>query len=286
MFKPKVLILGSSGMLGHQLYFFLSQNSNFQLFDISKSMKLTNNTSLYDIKESFFLNYILKLKPDFIINCIGILIKESINNPDEAIYINSYLPHKLVKIANEIKATLVHLSTDCVFSGKRGSYKETDHRDGDDIYALSKILGEVLDNNHLTLRTSIVGPEIRKKNEGLFDWFMKQKTNIFGYTKVFWSGVTTFELSKAIMWSINNKITGLYHVTNNLPISKYELLLLFNKYSKKNLEIIPDDKIVSDKTFIDTKNFLDYKIPSYDDMISVMVNNIFKNKVLYPHYNL
>ena len=168
----------------------------------------------------------------------------------------------LCRIANEIDSRLIHISTDCVFSGHKGGYTESDYRDGQGAYALTKILGEVIDDNNLTLRTSIVGPEIKVKGEGLFHWFMSQEGKIQGFTQAIWSGVTSIELAKIIIHSINQNLTGLYHISNNTSISKFELLQLFKKYSKKNIEIEPFNGEVINKSLIDTRLTLDYKIPT------------------------
>lgn len=285
-YKTRVLILGSSGMLGHQLYFYLKDNSNFELFDISKKNKIRNETELINVSDHFFEKYIRELRPNYIVNCIGLLVRESNFDNENAIIVNSLTPHKIFRVASDIGATLIHLSTDCVFSGKKGSYKEDDFRDGEDFYALSKILGEINNPSHLTLRTSIIGPEIRKQGEGLFHWFMTQEGIVQGYKNVIWSGVTTFELAKIIKWSIDNKLTGLHHVTNNSSINKYELLLLFQEYTQKQIKIIPYKNKVSDKSLLNTKNNLNYQIPSYEFMVKEMIKAILDKKELYLHYKI
>lgn len=283
--KHRVLILGSSGMLGHQLFYYLKDNSDFELFDISKKNKIRNETELIDVSDQFFEKYIKEIKPHYIINCIGLLVRESNSDYENAIKINSLLPHKIVRIAKDIGSTLVHLSTDCVFSGKKGNYEENDLRDGQDFYALSKILGEINDPNHLTLRTSIIGPEIRKKGEGLFHWFMAQENTIYGYKNVIWSGVTTYELAKIIKWSIDHRLVGLYHITNNSSINKFQLLTLFQKHTNKQIKIIPYEDRVSDKSLLNTKKNLNYQIPSYENMVRDMIK-IIKDKKLYYHYKI
>ena len=216
---------------------------------------------------------------------MGILIEQSEADPENAIYLNSYIPQKLAKLSNENNYKLIHISTDCVFSGdKKNPYIETDEKDGMSIYGKTKSLGEVIDKKNLTLRTSVVGPELNNNGEELFHWFMSQSKSISGYTKAFWSGVTTLELAKAVRWAIDNNITGLYHVTNNDIISKYELLKLFKKFTNKNIEIKPIEGIDINRSFVDTRRLLNYKIPSYEKMISDMVNNINKNRSLYSQY--
>jgi dTDP-4-dehydrorhamnose reductase len=199
------------------------------------------------------------------------------------------LPHQLKKISKNIGAKLIHISTDCIFSGNKGGYIETDAKDAKDgkgVYSQTKKLGEIEDDANLTLRTSIIGPELKNNGEGLFHWFMNQQGEISGYTKAIWSGVTTLELAKAVKWSIDNNITGLYHVTNNSSISKYDLLQLFQKYTKKNINIKPFDGKKVDKSFIDTRLLIDYQIPSYDQMISNMVRLITDKRILYSKYKI
>jgi dTDP-4-dehydrorhamnose reductase len=281
----RVLVLGSTGMVGHLLCKYLIDNSNFVLFDIARSFKFRNNTNLFDVKnEKDLCEYIKSIKPNYIINCIGVLIRESNTNIENAIYINSYFPYMLKKFAGQINSRLIHISTDCVFSGKKGNYIESDLRDGNDTYAQTKILGEIQDTTNLTLRTSVIGPEIRDSGEGLFGWFMGQEGIISGFEKAIWSGVTTLELAKVIKLSIENELTGLYHVTNNSSISKYELLKLFKKHTQKNIEIKPFNGKSLNKSLIDTRLLLGYKIPSYDDMISEMITFIKDNKSMYPQY--
>ena len=223
------------------------------------------------------------IKPDYIVNCIGVLIGGSNDNIANAIYINSYFPHQLKEIVKKINAKLVHISTDCVFSGKKGNYIEIDEKDGKDIYAKTKALGEVIDDNNVTLRTSIVGLELKTNGEGLFHWFMQQRGTINGFTKAIWSGVTTIELAKAVKWAIENKITGLYHITNNHAISKYDLLNLFKKYTKKDIKIIAVDGRKVNKNFIDTRCEIDYEIPTYDEMIKDMVQ-LLNSTEIYKQY--
>lgn len=272
-------------MLGHQVVHHFLKFSGYEVVDIAFRDKLRGKTIILDVTDNTILKQTIReIKPDFIINCIGVLINGANSNVANAIYINAYLPHLLADIAKTIDAKLVHISTDCVFSGKKGYYSELDEKDGEDIYAKTKALGEIVDDENVTLRTSIIGTELKENGEGLFHWFMMQEGTINGFTKAIWSGVTTLELAKAVQWSIENNIRGLYHITNNKSINKCELLNLFQKYTKKNIEILPVDGKNVDKSFIDTRKELDYEIPSYDEMISNMVQMIKKNKSLYSQY--
>lgn len=273
--KRKILILGSTGMLGHQVVKYFLQFNEYEIVDISFKKKLREETIILDVRNEHLLSEtIINIDPDFIVNCIGLLINSVNNNLTGAIYINSYLPHRLKDIAESINAKLVHISTDCVFSGKKGKYVEDDHRDGEDLYAKTKILGEVIDDSNVTIRTSLIGPELKNDGEGLFQWFMKQSGTIQGFTKAIWSGVTTLELAKGIKWAIDNNVTGLYHLTNNNSINKNELLHLFKKYTKKEIEIRAVDGKNINKSFIDTRKEINYTIPDYDCMVRDMINGL------------
>lgn len=284
--KKKVLVLGSTGLFGHQVFNYLKCNSKYELYNFAYRTALQNDTVILDQrKEEKYLEKIEDISPDFIINCVGVLINGANTNPENAIFLNAYMPHRLARLAKEINAKLIHISTDCVFSGdKDTAYIETDAKDGLGIYAITKGLGEIISDDHLTLRTSIVGPELKDNGDGLFHWFMNQNGTIDGYTKSIWSGVTTLELAKAVQFSMREGITGLHHVTNNSSISKYDLLRLFQKHTQKKISINAVDGKKSDKSFIDTRGQLDYEIPSYDQMISDMVRLIVDNKSLYSHY--
>jgi dTDP-4-dehydrorhamnose reductase len=284
----KVLVLGSSGMIGHQVFNYLKFNSVFELYNISFRKKLQHDSILLDARsEDTFVKCIESISPNYIINCVGVLINSSNSDPENAIFINSYLPHRLSRLADVINAKLIHISTDCVFSGKKGtSYIETDEKDGNGVYAKTKGIGEVISDKHITLRTSVVGPELKSDGEELFHWFMVQSGSISGYTSAIWSGVTSMELAKAVEWSIIENITGMYHITNNTSISKSDLLELFKKHTKKDIDITAVEGNKIDRSFVDTRKLINYKIPSYDEMIWEMVDFISRNRSLYSQYQI
>ncbi len=286
--NKKVLVLGSTGLIGHQIYTYLEKNSHYDLYNISYRKKLKKDTILCDARDEIaFLNIIKEIQPDIIINCIGILIQGSNKNPENALFLNAYLPHRLSRLADEIQAKLIHISTDCVFSGnKQEPYIESDEKDGKDIYAKTKALGEVINKKHLTLRTSVVGPELKDEGEELFHWFMKQKGTIKGFSKSIWSGVSSYELARAVYWAIDKNISGLYHVTNNKSINKYDLLNLFKKYSKKNINIVKLDGRETNKSFIDTRKELDFIIPDYEIMVKEMIEKILQINIEKYSYEL
>ena len=282
--KKKVLVLGSSGLIGHQIYLELL-DKNYPLKGISLNNKIFDSSILLDVREfDNFKKFVKRENPDVIINCIGLLISESEKLPEKSIYLNSLFPHKLKELCNHISSKLIHISTDCVFSGNnKNPYKENDVKNGIGIYSKTKSLGEIITKNHLTIRTSVVGPEISNRNEELFNWFINQKVKIFGYKKSIWSGVTTYELARSIPLFIENNITGLYHLTNNKTIDKYSLLNLFKRFTNKKIQIDEIDGNNIDRSFIDTRNELQLNLPDYETMIDNMIINIKKNK-LYSHY--
>ena len=272
----KVLILGSTGMLGHMLFFYLKKNKKFKIYDLSFRKKLNPKSMICDIQNiSDLEKKINKIKPDVIINCIGIIIQNIENKLSDSIYINAFFPNKLKEIVRPFKTKIIHISTDCVFDGYKGSYFESDNKTAQDTYGLSKSLGEIKDKD-LTLRTSMIGPELKDNGEGLFSWFINQKGEVNGFTESIWGGVTTLVLADIIIKSINENYTGLIHITNGEPISKYDLLnLIKDKFEldKINLKKVSGKK--NDKS-LKTK-FSYFQIPTYEEMILDMKNFIENN---------
>lgn len=264
----KLLILGGKGMAGHVMTSYFMQKPQYDVFYTSRDpndqnslyLDVTNSTKVEEIIES--------IKPDITVNCIGILNDHASNNTKLAFQVNSLLPHQLVKLTERYHGKLIHISTDCVFSGTKGDYTENDIPDGTSVYAQSKQLGEIISDKHLTIRTSIIGPELKEDGIGLFLWFMKQKGKIKGYEKVLWNGVTTLELAKAIETMIQNNVTGLYHLGSEKKVSKFTLLKLIQEtFEKTDVEIIPDSHIVQDRTIKSTRTDFHYPIPTYEEML-------------------
>lgn len=267
MQRKKVLILGATGMAGHIAYYFLKSTNKYEVLNAVFRNKLTEDSIVLDVTNpSDVEQVIVSVNPDIIINCIGVLIKGSKEHPDNAIYINAYFPHLLKRIADACSAKLIHISTDCVFSGKKGQYTETDFPDADDVYGRSKALGEINNNKDLTIRTSIIGPELKSNGEGLFHWFMLQTGDINGYTNAFWGGVTTLELAKALDFVIENKVTGLIHLTNGDRISKFDLLNKFNDIWGKGLIVNPYKGKDVDKSLVKSQ-ILHFSVSSYEQML-------------------
>ena len=266
--KKKILILGINGMAGHVAFRYLQNKQNYQVFGIARNIATTENIFNIDVTNTIDLNKIIQdYQFDYIVNCIGILNHDAESNPSKAIWFNSYLPHFLEEITKHSQSRIIHISTDCVFNGKEGNYSEDGIKNGEGFYAQSKALGEIDNSKDLTIRTSIIGPELKTEGIGLFNWFMHQTGEIKGYTSAIWSGVTTLELAKAIDFAISNPVNGLVHLTNGIPVNKFDLLQLFKKiWNKKELLIKPYDGKVVDKSLNKSKRF-NYQVPSYKQML-------------------
>lgn len=230
-------------------------------------------------------NNIINNKYDCVINCLGILNSDAENNKHTAVLINSYIPHYLSFITENTDTKVIHMSTDCVFSGKVGKYSEQSLKDGETFYDRSKALGEIYNTKDLTFRCSIIGPDMNVNGIGLFNWFMKQEKSISGYTRAIWTGVTTITLAKAMEQALIQGISGIYNLVNNTDISKFDLLGIMNNYFKENRIIINKSEDISvDKSLVNNRKDFDFIVPSYDDMIKNMKEWVNSHKELYPHY--
>jgi len=274
--------MGSFSMLGHIVYKYLVESNKYHVIDTSFPVKKDNSSFLLDATDKNAVEHFIKTeKPDIVINCIGVLIEGSNRDPATAIYLNSFFPHQLSKLLRETGGKLIHISTDCVFSGKKGRYSESDFCDSDDIYGRSKALGEVINDYDLTIRTSKIGPDLNQEGEELFHWFQNQKGQIKGYKMAFWSGVTTLEMAKGIEIAIELGNTGLVHFTNGIPVSKYELLQLFRKiWNRKDIIITESDEIRIDRSLLKSETF-SYQFSSYETMLTELKDYMDKNRELY-----
>lgn len=282
----KVVVLGALGMAGHVMAEYLDQTGDYEVFGIARDEGhyVTHLLDVLDFKK--LESTLMDIQPDIVINCIGVLVSKAHNDISTAILINSYLPHLLAEFGAKITFKLVHISTDCVFSGKDGQYSEKSFKDGDDNYARTKALGEIENDKDLTIRTSIIGPELKINGTGLLDWFFKQSNTIKGYTKAYWSGVTTLELAKATHQMIRQNISGLYQLCPKDKISKYELLKLFAQYWNKEIEILPYNDYKVDKSLVCTRNDFSYPAPTYDSMMQEMRQWMYTYSQYYCHYQI
>jgi dTDP-4-dehydrorhamnose reductase len=277
----KILLLGSDGMLGHVVKTYFEEKG----FEVVCTTRRDDQSPLYfDITNSVTgIDRIVKNeKPDVLINCIGILNRVCEERKALAVLINSYLPHYLDELSEKEGFKFVHVSTDCVFDGEVGGYNEEDFPNAKDTYGKSKALGEVINDRSVTLRTSIVGPDINENGVGLFKWFMDQEGEVGGYDKVIWTGITTIWFAKCMEIAIEKNLTGLHHCVNNDTISKHDLLHLFKEHFDKDIKIGINSEVESKKTLVRTDLSYDFGIPSYDKMVEEMREWVIEHKNLYP----
>ena len=275
----RILILGGDGMLGHQLLRHLAMKHDARVtlrqplaaYAEFSMFQTGNSYPEIDVRDREPLCKTLDdFRPEAVINAVGIIKQQPIAADNIAnIEINALLPHRLALICKETGAKLVHFSTDCVFSGKTGNYRETDPSDPEDLYGKSKFLGEVSERHCITLRTSIIGRELVRK-KSLLEWFMAQRGTVHGYRQVIYSGFTTQEMGRIIEKILLEQpsASGIYHVSS-APISKYELLCLIKKRLRLDIEIVPDDEIRCNRS-LDSTRFrreFNYVPPTWDAMI-------------------
>ena len=275
----RILILGGDGMLGHQLLRDLSRSHDVRV-TLRQDLSVYEKFGLFDKHNSFagvdvrvtdqVLHAFSDFRPGIVINAVGV-VKQRPDGLDAIpnLEINALLPHRLASICGAIKAHLIHISTDCVFSGRRGGYKEDDEPDPIDVYGHSKLLGEVTAPCCMTLRTSIIGRELSRKTS-LLEWFLAQRGAVPGFRNAIFSGFTTPEMSHIIEKLITRfpDSSGIYHISS-FPISKYELLKLVKKTFDLPVELVPEDEFRCDRS-LDSTRFrrdFDYTPPTWEHMI-------------------
>ena len=281
----RILILGASGMAGHIITLYLEETGKYKIFNLCHKDALNTKSILCDVTDLKKLKQILdKIRPDIIINCIGILNDKSDDDIIKTIYINTFLPKWLEHYYQATNCKIIQLSTDCVFKGTKGNYRENDVKDEDNIYGLSKNLGEIDNSKDFTIRTSIIGPEL-KTGKGLFDWFMRQTKEVNGYTNVYWSGITTLELAHIVDEAISQDITGLYNITQKGKISKYKLLqLVKDVFNKDDILIHQDSSKKSDKSLVTNRTDFNYKISDYRTMLLKLKDWMREHIKFYQSY--
>lgn len=255
----KILVLGASGMLGNAIVRVLTENTDWQVYGTvrSESSKRFFNADIaerllsgIDVEQNdSLMQAFICIRPEVVINCVG-LIKQlaDADDPLQAIPINALLPHRLARLCELSGARLVHMSTDCVFSGDKGDYQESDLSDAKDLYGRSKYLGEVAYSHTITLRTSIIGHELQSAH-GLVGWFLSQQERCNGFTRAIFSGFPTVVLAQIIRDVVIPRadLSGVYHVAAQ-PIAKFELLKLIAEVYGKSIEVMPDDRLVIDRS--------------------------------------
>ncbi|MEI2635680.1 MAG: SDR family oxidoreductase [Methylotenera sp.] len=279
----RVLVLGASGMLGNAALRVMHEEQSLEVFGtvrsnsvpslFSREVAKTVITGCDVADHDALVKLFAEVRPDVVINCIG-LIKQLADGDDPLITlpINAMLPHRLANLCSLVGARLVHTSTDCVFSGSKGNYKENDISDATDLYGKSKHLGEVDYPHAITLRTSIIGHELQSAH-GLIGWFLSQQGSCKGFRRAIFSGLPTVVLAKVIRDVVlpRTELTGVYHVAAK-PISKYDLLKLVAEVYGKQIEVIPDDNLVIDRS-LNAERFnlaTGYVAPEWIDLIKTM----------------
>ncbi|MBN1140899.1 MAG: SDR family oxidoreductase [Deltaproteobacteria bacterium] len=281
----RILILGGDGMLGHQLLRYLVGRHEVRV-TLRQGMEVYRCHRLFHVGNSFpgvdvrsferLTEVVAEFRPDAVVNGVGIvkqrlLAKESL----PTLEINALLPHRLAMLCKAAGARLIHLSTDCVFSGKKGNYRENDLSDAEDLYGKSKFLGEVHESHCLTLRTSIIGRELFRK-KSLLEWFLAQQGAVRGFKNAIFTGFSTLEMSRIIeMLLVAYPLaSGLYQVSSD-PLSKFELLSLINRELRRDIEIVPDETFHCDRS-LDSFRFrreFGYEPPPWPHMVAEMVKD-------------
>lgn len=277
----KVVVLGGLGMAGHVLVEQLKQKGKYEVHAVARNQG-QSITKILDVSDFNSLEaYLTEIKPDYVVNCVGVLVKGSNDDICNSIALNSYLPNFLARVGNKINYKLIHISTDCVFSGDDGGYTESSYRDGDTNYARTKTLGEVINDRDITIRTSIIGPELKLNGTGLMHWFLNQIDTVNGYSNAFWSGVTTVELGKYILEILESNITGLVHLCPEGKISKLDLLKEIDVIFNKNIGVNPYDDYHCDKSLLSTRDDQKFIPLNYHDMLVETKKWIDQTKFYY-----
>ncbi|MPQ71306.1 MULTISPECIES: SDR family oxidoreductase [unclassified Pseudomonas] len=280
----KILVLGVTGMLGNAVFKAFSQDAQHEVWGTLRGPAALRNfpgadsgrllTGIDVLNQDALVAVLTKVRPDVVVNCVGLIKQQSdANDPLTALPINAMLPHRLAHLCDLLDARLIHVSTDCVFSGRKGGYLESDLSDAEDLYGKSKYIGELHDlPNAITLRTSIIGHELTS-NHSLVDWFLAQQGSVRGFSRAIFSGLPTAELARVMKDFVlpHPQLNGLYHVAA-APIAKLDLLALVAAQYYKAIDIRPDATLVIDRS-LNSERFTQatgYNAPSWPRLIELM----------------
>lgn len=269
----KILVLGHDGMVGHVVTLFLSERGH----EVEGY-----EGGLHD--EDEIAGKIHSGNYDAVINCTAVINQFAEDDKAEAAYINAYLPHLLEKLTANMDTVLVHRSTDCVFSGKKGGYDLSDMPDGESFYARTKAIGEVINAKDITIRTSLVGPERDVDGISLLNWFLKQTGEVKGFANAIWTGLTTVEFAREIEYLLQHKAYGLFHTVPDHGIGKYSLLQLFSKYLPGDRTVVKVENKLVDKSLVQRIGDFGLVVPDYEEQIAEMAEWIQNHQSLYPEY--
>lgn len=279
----KALILGSSEMIGHVVGLFLQEKGHsITGYDSTETFLFPEIMgSLYDLEK--IKSIVSKGQFDAVVNCTAIINQHAEEDKAEASFINVFLPHYLEKITAGTQTIVVHRSTDCIFSGSRGSYTVNDIPDASSFYARTKAVGEINNDKDITIRTSLIGPETSKEGGGLLNWFLRQRGEVTGYTGAIWTGITTISYAKIVEKLVALRAHGLMQCVPDYSISKFGLLELFEKYFRNNREIVPVEGINADKSLVQETCGYKLDIPGYETMVSEMAEWMTVHKNIYDN---
>lgn len=281
-----IMILGVTGMLGYSLFANLNEYKSLNIIGTARNL-IGKEKYFNTLKENVILNVdatdidsidnvMNSINPDVVINCIGLIKQHEISKQHvDAIKINALLPHQLADLCNKYNAKLIHFSTDCVFDGKKGLYRESDIPNSTDLYGKSKCLGEVNYGKHLTLRTSIIGHELNS-SVSLVDWFLSQSTEVNGYSKAIFSGLPTCYIAKLLAEKIigNDSLKGIYHLSGE-PIDKCTLISLVSEIYGKSIKINKSATLIIDRSLDSTRlrEATGFIPPTWYELIKFMFND-------------
>jgi dTDP-4-dehydrorhamnose reductase len=288
----RVLVLGADGMLGHQVVRSLAVAGHDPVATTRSRPERLAADALpgvhviagVDVRQSDKVISILgDSEAEAVINCVGIVKqRKEAKDPLESLRVNSLFPHELAALCRVAAARLVHISTDCVFSGRKGNYTEDDIADPVDLYGRTKLLGEVDAAGAITLRTSIIGLELGRK-ESLVEWFLAQRGTANGWTKALYSGVTTFELARVVIRLLEGfpDLHGLWHVSGS-PIDKYDLLCRLRDAVGADVDVKPDGRVVIDRSLDSTRFRMatGWTAPDWSTMLAELAEAVRKRELV------
>lgn len=283
----RFMVLGATGMAGHMVALYL-QERGYEVLGWSRRpavfLEQHAEGDAYDLDGLF--SSMTGFRPDVVVNCIGLLLADSEAHHDQAVYLDAYFPHAVASMSEHIGTRVFHLSTDCVFKGNGGPYSEASVPDATEFYGRAKALGELRDSRNLTLRQSIVGPDIDSAGIGLLNWFMAQRGSVDGWTSAVWTGLTTLELARAVEACATDGTTGLVNmVPDGTGVTKFELLSLFNRFIRRQAIVVrPVEGRGADKSLIRTALPDAYRPAPYEQQMEELSAWIRSHVQLYPHY--
>lgn len=280
-----VLILGATGMLGHKLWQYAREHfdayatirgafdavAGYGLFDPARTLCGVDAMEFATVERA-----VREVRPDAVVNCIGVVKQHALaDDPVTCLTLNAVFPHRLRNLCAELGTRLLHISTDCVFTGKKGNYTESDTPDAIDLYGQSKLLGEVGGANCLTLRTSIIGRELGSSH-GLVEWFLGAEDTVCGYTRAVFSGFPTLVLAEILgdVLERHRDLAGLWHLASG-PISKHDLLVLLSAAYGRKTRIVPTNTPVCDRALdgAPLASRLGLRLESWQSMVGRMADD-------------